>query len=270
LVKDRQGGFNQQKLQHALFVEVFDLAPTAESVAKIRKSSKPSTRKGREGRLSRSLKGGRFAVVKIGLADRIELELQGWHAICPKGAFQPKSMDNSTLLAVFDHPPTIKDSKKRTWKAIQYQDAQQKIGDAEILSLERATLFACQANRPRCESVMDCIKEVLIRLDENLYRGAQVETASTTPERVGPANHNRAGSIDWQTHCSNSTCRSAVHVKRSLGSEALSKSPATISISLSATCNWLQHLKKLVPENHPHSMHGSRRSKTLYRERYRI
>jgi hypothetical protein len=206
LVKDRQGGFNQQKLQHALFVEIFDGETTTVNAATKKKSSRLSRRSSREVRKHSCLQGGRFAVIKIGLADRIELELQGWHAISPKGAFRPKSQDNSTLLAVFDHPTIIKDSKKRTWKAIQYQDAQQKIGDVEILSLERATLFACQANRPRRESVMDCIKEVFIRLDENLYRGAQLETASTTSvlDRIlglssPPHSTPGCGLQDWKT-----------------------------------------------------------------------
>ncbi|MFM7927526.1 MAG: hypothetical protein ACKO9Q_07400, partial [Pirellula sp.] len=162
-VKDRQGGFNQSKAQHALFIEVFG----NDSV-----DTKPAPNP------THVYKTGKFAVVKIGYQQAIDDELTGYQAILPSGSFFADSHDNSVLLSVKDHKHTAKDSTGKTWKAIEYQDALQRIGDTDIRSLEQAVLFACQANRPTYQSVLNCIKEIFIRLDESLYRGAYLESSA--------------------------------------------------------------------------------------------
>lgn len=162
-VKDRQGGFNQSKAQHALFIEVFG----NDSV-----DAKPAPNP------THAYKTGKFAVVKIGYQQAIDDELTGYQAILPSGSFFADSHDNSVLLSVKDHKHTAKDSTGKTWKAIEYQDALQRIGDTDIRSLEQAVLFACQANRPTYQSVLNCIKEIFIRLDESLYRGAYLESSA--------------------------------------------------------------------------------------------
>jgi tetratricopeptide (TPR) repeat protein len=162
-VKDRQGGFNQSKAQHALFIEVFG----NDSV-----DTKPAPNP------THVYKTGKFAVVKIGYQQAIDDELLGYQAILPSGSFFADSRDNSVLLSVKDHKHTAKDSTGKTWKAIEYQDALQRIGDTDIRSLEQAVLFACQANRPTYQSVLNCIREIFIRLDESLYRGAYLESSA--------------------------------------------------------------------------------------------
>ncbi len=189
-VKDRQGGFNQSKAQHALFIEVFaDNSVDTESAPSTSNSTKPSkTKSPRRGRQppQSAYKTGKFAVVKIGYQQAIDDELSGYQAILPSGSFLADSHDNSVLLSVKDHKHTAMDSMGKTWKAIEYQDALQRIGDTDIRSLEQAVLLACQANRPTYQSVLNCIKEIFIRLDESLYRGAYLETIAnaTALERI--------------------------------------------------------------------------------------
>jgi tetratricopeptide (TPR) repeat protein len=147
----RSGGFDPYKMQHALLIEAFGLSPdaTAES---------------------------RVAVVKIGLEQSIRKEANGWKSVCPPGFGS-----DSVLLGLHEVGTAEADSQGRVWAAILYEDANQKIGAAEVVTLEAALTTACLSNAPSCHSVNDCIIDVYQRLEQHFYSGAIEENKTNTP-----------------------------------------------------------------------------------------
>ena len=151
----RAGGFDRHKLQHALIVEAFSSARNEIAIDATQ---------------------GRVAVVKIGIAKDIQKEVEGWTSVCPPGF-----LSDAVLLGLRDLEATESDSSGRIWKAIQYEDANQKIGASEIVTLESTILDACRTNSPTCLSVSDCILDVYHRLHQHFYSGAVEENSENTP-----------------------------------------------------------------------------------------
>jgi tetratricopeptide (TPR) repeat protein len=147
----RAGGFDSRKLQHALLVEAFGDSPDDADESRI-------------------------AVVKIGLEDSIRKEANGWKAVVPPGFGS-----DTVLLGLHDGGASEPDSSGRIWEAIVYEDANQKIGAAEVVTMEAALISSCLSNSPSCLSVHDCIVDVYHRLDQQFYRGAVEEHRDNTP-----------------------------------------------------------------------------------------
>ncbi len=147
----RAGGFDPYKLQHALLVEAFDDESSIADESQI-------------------------AVAKIGVAKDVQKEAAGWRSVVP-----PAFGTDSVLLRLQHGSSAETDSTGRVWEAILYEDANHKIGAAEIVSLESALLGACVGNRPRCNSVYDCIVDIYHRLEQHLYAGSVVEHRGNTP-----------------------------------------------------------------------------------------
>lgn len=154
VIYQRAGGFDRHKLQHALIVEAFSNT-TSEAVIDATQ--------------------GRVAVVKIGIAKDIQKEVEGWHSVCPPGF-----SSDTVLLGLRDLETTEIDSSGKIWKAIQYEDANQKIGATEIVTLESTILDTCRTNSPTCLSVSDCILDVYHRLHQHFYSGAVEENSENT------------------------------------------------------------------------------------------
>ncbi len=154
VVYQRAGGFDRHKLQHAFIVETFLIANDTGTTDSSR---------------------GRVAVVKIGVADNIRKEVEGWCSVCPPGFG-----NDAVLLGLGNLEATESDSTGRDWKAVLYEDANQKIGATEIVTLESTILAACRTNSPTCLSVSDCILDVFHRLHQHFYSGAVEENITNT------------------------------------------------------------------------------------------
>lgn len=152
----RAGGFDPCKLQHALLVEAFDHSTdSAGSIGGTNESH--------------------IAVVKIGLEKNILTEASGWKAVCPPGIG-----NDSVLLGLHYIAVAEADSSGRLWEAVLYEDANQKIGAAEVVTLEAAVTGACLSDVPSYQSVSDCIVDVYQRLEQHFYAAAVEEGGRNT------------------------------------------------------------------------------------------
>ncbi|TWU04692.1 hypothetical protein Pla52n_27340 [Stieleria varia] len=164
-VLDRLGGFDQSKLQHVLTVEVFQDIPAALKQTPLHELPENSHQ---------------AHVIKIGIQKNLDDEVRGWKAICPHGLHH-----DSTLLPLYDLPAVVEDTSGAQWGAVMYANATRTIGDGKVSTLESVTLNACLHGLPKYQDVATCIRRVLSRMEDHVYRRSrEVSLETLSPEML--------------------------------------------------------------------------------------
>ncbi len=111
--------------------------------------------------------GGPF-VVKVGLAEKLALELNGWNSCRPVG------LRHDLVLLPLEPGATL-EVEGKTWMSLVYGDAQQFIGVEDTVPLEEAFLATVRHGNPAVQSMGFVLVELLERLGHLFYATSFVD-----------------------------------------------------------------------------------------------
>lgn len=119
-----------------------------------------------------------LSVIKLGPADRLQKELDGWHCCRPHGLRHDlvlTTLEPRYAPVIGDDTETVGGGKSKELIALLYADAEQFIGVDQTLSLETALLESMRLGVPTPESVADVLFSLYERLGLLLYRNSYTD-----------------------------------------------------------------------------------------------